>query len=261
MAVEQQEKKRVWIPPYIAWRTLNDLILRMEKEEPPARIDKSYLDTFSGGYQTQVLAALDALGLRNKKTAEVEERMHELVRAADTERRALVAAILREHYGAVLALGKNATQQQMVDAFREMGVSGTDTMRKVISFFLAAAKYSGVPVSKLWKTPAVRPAGQKRDKTLRGPSDQRGVGPGDGGDSGEEPKQSTRSLELESGAIVTLAVSADLFSLTGQDREFVFGLIDTMNSYSSPKRAQLPAAGGSGRTPDEGAEKTEVFAS
>ena len=55
----------------------------------------------------------------------------------------------------------NATQGQLEEAFREYGVSG-DTLRKAIAFYLAAAKYAQVPLSKNFRVPSVAAADGRR---------------------------------------------------------------------------------------------------
>ena len=38
-------------------------------------------------------------------------------------------------------------------------------------------------------------------------------------------------VKLNSGGLVTLSITADLFQLSGEDRGFVFELIDTLRGY------------------------------
>ena len=90
----------------------------------------------------------------------------------------------------------------MLDAFRAMGVTGQDTMRKVVSFFLSAAKYAGVSVSRHWKTPAVSssPRKPRTPGTGQGPPAAGGV---PAVSSEVDTKPNERSVTLSSGAVVT----------------------------------------------------------
>src|SRR5665213_533393 len=99
-----------WIPPYIAFTTLTDLLVKMEKNGgAPPQIERSYLDSYSGGYQSQVLAALKALGLIDDKGL-VQPTLTELVDNPD-QRKSLIAKLLREYYPEIVRLGTiNATQ-------------------------------------------------------------------------------------------------------------------------------------------------------
>lgn len=47
MAESEGELKKP-LPPYIAFKTLTDVIERMESEDIPTRVDPSYLDTYAG---------------------------------------------------------------------------------------------------------------------------------------------------------------------------------------------------------------------
>lgn len=175
---EQQKPK--WVPPYIAFPTLTGLIERMQAEGgPPSRIDRTYLDKFSGGYQSQVFATLKSLGLMGPN-GEVTPQLTGLVEAADADaRKQIIGDILRERYPKPVNLGTTkATQGQLEEAFREYGITG-DTLRKAIAFYLGAAKYAGVPVSSNFKVPSVtradgRPSGRKRRRA------------GDDGETGDE---------------------------------------------------------------------------
>lgn len=225
-------------PPYIAFKTVTTLVDRMVREEPPSRIDKSYLDTFSGGYQSQVLAALHSLDLL-EPDGRLADRLKLLVKADEPGRKAIVGEMVREFYPDALALGTNATQQQLLDAFSAMSAKVTgDTRRKAIAFFLNACQFSGVPVSRHWKTPRVPPSGVKRTgKGPQQPKDASGGAPEPEDDTGT-PLANTRELTLRTGAVIRLSLSVDLFSLRGEDRVFVFDLIDKMSDYE-----EMPGAG------------------
>ncbi len=256
MAQTNDETQSRWIPPYIVFRTITDLIGRMVEEEPPARIDKSYLHRFSGGYQTQVIAALNSLGLRDEGTGEVTKKLQALVSATDDERRALLADLIREHYMPLLTLGANATQQQMLDAFKAMGVNSGDTMRKSVAFFLNGANYAGITVSRHWRTPRVPPSTRRKTSGVNGDTRT----PAGAGVAGQTPEPidtgqpaNVRSVTLRSGGTVMLSVSVDLFSLSEEDRKFTLELVDKMRDYENQKA--LPPA--SSAESVEGGEEEE----
>jgi hypothetical protein len=150
-------------PPYISFRTLLNLIERMADEGVPRRIDRSFLSQLSGGYQTQVLAALRGLGLMGDD-GRVTDRLLALVQRPN-ERKALIAEILRERYPEAIALGEaNATQDELAEQFKRSGITGA-TLRKAIAFYLHASNFAGIPVSPFFKTPSVsesRTSGRRR---------------------------------------------------------------------------------------------------
>ncbi|MDM3973276.1 DUF5343 domain-containing protein [Mycobacterium marseillense] len=145
------------LPPYIAFKTLTDVVERMERDDIPTRVDPSYLDSYAGGYRPTVISNLQTLGLLGKG-GEPTERLEALVYANEAERQRLVGELISEFYSDIFALGLNSTQSQFLEAFVAKGVRG-DTRRKAISFFLKACAYSGVKVGSLWKTPPAAPTG------------------------------------------------------------------------------------------------------
>jgi hypothetical protein len=146
-------------PPYISFKTLTNLLERLQETHLPPRIDRSYLDWLSGGYQTQVIAALRWLDL----IGENGEVMGALTGLATTpqSRPQLIGELLRGHYAPIFALSaKNGTQGQLEDEFRNYGLSGS-TLRKAIAFFLHATQYAEIAVSPHFKVPAVRSSNGK----------------------------------------------------------------------------------------------------
>ena len=229
-----------WFPPYTAFRTVTDIIDRMEQEEPPARIDKSYLDNYSGGYQSIVLAALNNLGFRDE-SGKVTQRLEDLVKADAEKRKALFADLLHEYYQPVLDLGLNATQAQLIEAFRELGVNPGDTTRKAVAFFLAAAKFSGIPVSRHWKVPRVPSSGKPRRTTDTGSGAASGSTGTTTDDENPNPGGSpnSRTVQLRSGGTIKLQVSVDLFELSPDDQMFVLDLVKKLRDYGDQR--SLPA--------------------
>jgi hypothetical protein len=138
--------------PYVSFKTFTNLIERMATEGTPQRIDRSYLINLPGSTQSMLLSALDTFGLIDDAKRPTE-RMKALIAADPDQLAALIGDLVRRHYGPALNLGDDATQAQLEEVFTEhFSVSGS-TRRKAIAFFLAAAKFAGITVSKLFKTP------------------------------------------------------------------------------------------------------------
>jgi len=144
-------------PPYFAFRTLTNLLVKMEEHGPPTRIDRTFLTGMSGAGQTQFIAGLKSLGLIDDEGV-VQQRLIDLVTRPD-DRPALIGQALHDRYPAAVELGKkgNTTTGELLDVFRDSyGLQG-DTARKAIGFYLAAARYAGnIPLSPNFKTPSVR---------------------------------------------------------------------------------------------------------
>jgi len=148
------EPKAPAAPPYISFKTLTNLLERLQETHLPPRIDRSYLDGLSGGYQTQVIAALRWLDLIGEN-GEVTGTLTGLATAAPEIRPQMIGEMLRGHYAPIFALSaKNATQGQLEEEFRKFGITGA-TLRKAIAFFLHAARYAEIPVSPHFKIPPV----------------------------------------------------------------------------------------------------------
>jgi hypothetical protein len=166
-------------PPYAPFRTLLSLIERMEKEgDAPARIDKSYLVNVPWSAQDQLMQACRSLGLIDASNQPTES-LKRLVLDPDGRKQAF-AAILKERYPAQLALGTNATQDQLADVFKAGGTTGA-TLTKAVRFFLHAAQYAEIPLSPHFKAPRAESAPRKPRKA-RGAAKN-----GNDGDAVEQP--------------------------------------------------------------------------
>jgi hypothetical protein len=153
-------------PPYFAFKTLLNTLDQMKEKGIPTRVDRTFLVGMSGAGQTQFIAGLKSLGLIDGSGA-VQPRFTELVQASPTDRKRVLGEVLRDRYPEAVELGTtNATTGQLVEVFRDYGVTG-DTARKAIAFYLGAARYAGdVPVSPMFTTPKVTssPGAKRRPK-------------------------------------------------------------------------------------------------
>jgi hypothetical protein len=154
--------------PYFPWNALLSLVQRMATEEPPTRIDKSYLDNYSGTTQTAILSGLRWLGLITDD-GQLTVAFTVLVEADDAGRKQAIGDLLRSRYGLIIEMGtKNATQLELEEAFKAQFDAQGETRRKAVAFYLKAAQYAGVPVSRQWKTPRTTvPRSGRRKSGLR----------------------------------------------------------------------------------------------
>ena len=105
----------------------------------------------SGGYQSQVIAALRWLDLIGEN-GEIKPILVGLATTPD-QRPQVIGELLRTHYQSVFALSNsNGTQCQLEEEFRKFGVSGS-TLRRAVAFFLHAARYAEISVSPHFKIP------------------------------------------------------------------------------------------------------------
>jgi hypothetical protein len=143
--------------PYMPFQTLINLLLRIDREGTPRRLDGDYLSNMSGGTRSQLIAGLRWFGLIDAEDRP-QARLTELAKAGDG-RPAEVAKLWRERYAWALALvPENGTQGDLDEAFRKHNVSGS-TLRKATAFFLQGAKYANVPLSPFFRQPRVEGGG------------------------------------------------------------------------------------------------------
>lgn len=134
------------VPPYIAYRTLSNF-LEGFKRELPQRIDKTLMKSMAGGLQSQVIVALEYLGLT--EAGVTTEIMHRLVKSEGEKRKEIWKQILTEKYSFISEGGcdlTRATEGQLQECFARAGASG-DTARKSYAFFVRAAKDAGLELS------------------------------------------------------------------------------------------------------------------
>jgi hypothetical protein len=189
-------------------------------------VDRSVLAHKSGTIQSQLLLALKYLGLLTD-AGRPTDRLHRLVGSHGVERRNILRELVHSAYAFVFGGGfklESATTHQAEELFASTGASG-ETVRRCLSFFLAAARAAGIPVSPYikphrGKRPVAR-AGNGKEAAIRASSE---TGPG-------SRARATKAISLRSGGSLTLELSIDVFELDPGDRDFVFQMIDQLRRY------------------------------
>lgn len=236
-----------WTAPYASWLTLKNTIGRMSKDGGvPARIDRSYLTNLPGSAQGEIQTTLKALDL-------VDAQLHptdllgRLVGAAEENRPGIVKEIVTAKYVLPLALGPMATQSQLEDAFRKLGVTGS-TLRKAIRFFMNAAKYAEIPLSPHFKAPTA-------ETTIRKPRKPRTSGQDVGGGDDQSIAVQTPPVSnlhpFIQGLVDTLPGPGSAFPSEKQEAWFdtargIFRLIYTTGSDSPKEARPEPSLAGGG---------------
>ncbi len=215
------------IPPYVSYRTFRNFLVQMEKQGLPGRIDRSVLAHKSGSVQSQLFLALGFLGLIHKSGKPTED-MKRLLTGGHRERMTHFKELLERSYPFVFGTGfdvETATSDQTEELFRRTGASG-ETLRRCISFFVAAARESGIPVSSYikphrGKKSSVRTSAQGDPAPATTTSLPRPA-----------PSVTTRKVvQLRGGGTLTVHLDVDLFDLATDDRKLVFSLIDQIQDF------------------------------
>ncbi len=226
-------------PPYMAFQTFWNFVEELSAHPLPPLIDRSLMGTKSGTDQANLINTLKAFGLIDEDQ-KVLPTLNSLT-AADAEgRKPLLAEIVKKHYAAALGVSdSNGTASQLDQCFRDSyAVTGADTLRKSITFFLHAARTAGVPLSPHFK--ATRggqgaPGQPRKRTTKRKPKN-----------GAEEPEADTRQqtppadayrldVKLRTGGTMTLTVNVNPISLRGEDRAFFYDIVDKMADYEQPE--------------------------
>ena len=199
--------------PYVPFKTFLTALDSLEIGLPN-QLDRSVWPSYSGAIQGQLLGAFRFFGLMDEDNCPAPA-LRDLVSKREM-RRELLRALIERHYGSLVALDLTRTSPRQLDeAVRQYGLSGA-THKKAISFFLQAAQYSGMPLSVLLRS-KIRGAGGGGQRRRHAPA--------------TDAPAVAKSVHLKSGGTVTLTAVVDLFSLSAADREFVFQLIDKVQSY------------------------------
>lgn len=221
---------------YVAWPTFKNAVENLA-QGVPNQVDRSTFPGLSWGVQSQLLSGFKFLGLitaDNRPT----DALHALAVADEGARKDKLKAILQDKYADIFALDlTKATPNQLNEKMgSSYGVMG-DTREKAIRFFLAAAQYTGVPVSRFLAKPAPGAAAATNgNRATRGRRTTRPrPSPASNPQSDQTPTAppgTSRAVQLKSGGTLTLAATLDLFSLSADDRKFVFELIDKLEDYA-----------------------------
>lgn len=211
--------------PYVPFKTFLTAIETFERGLP-AQLDRSLWPSYSGAIQGQLLNAFRFLSLVDEADCPTAA-MRELVARRD-QRRVLLRRILESRYAQVIALDlARISPRQLDEAMRQYGLSGV-THKKALSFFLQAAAFAGLPMSPLLRG---------RTRATSAPSRRQRPDPAPARQATGAPALS-RSVALRGGGTVTITASVDLFKLEGEDRRFLFELIDRLKDYEgSPEGA------------------------
>lgn len=233
MTEGQNEKKKEQVP-YVPFKTFLSALDSLAQAMPHT-LDRSVFQNSSGAIQGQLLSAFRFFGLIN----DVGEPTPTLEALANDEkgRPAKLQKLLEKCYPELMELGlTKATSKSFNGVIASYGITGA-TLRKASSFFLQAARFSGLQLSP-YILKKSRSASKNRKRRTGPKPKAKGVSGLD--DSGHPPIQiptgPTRIIGLEKGVTLTLATSADPFQMSATDRRFVMELLDTLEAYETKKK-------------------------
>ena len=228
-------------PPYISFNTFKTLLYWLEKEGVPLRIDRSFWkEKFSGANGSKLMGALRFLGLLDgdKPTKELEILVSS---SLGDERSQIFVNILTKSYRNIpfeeLA---RATPSMIKEWFRVYPIDG-HTLRKATTFFINAAREAQIPMSNsiIKMTKSRRINSQQQIKSLNAASEEIATinkrTPAVNKLQDSETLRNSTTIPLSNGGTVVVDVAVNLFSLSEEDRSFVFSIVDLAKSYTSSK--------------------------
>jgi len=228
-------------PPYISFNTFKTLLYWLEKEGVPLRIDRSFWkEKFSGANGSKLMGSLRFLGLLDgdKPTKELEILVSS---SLGDERSQIFVNILTKSYRNIpfeeLA---RATPNMIKEWFRVYPIDG-HTLRKATTFFINAAREAQIPMSNsiIKMTKSRRINSQQQIKSLNAVSEEIATinkrTPAVNKLQDSETLRNSTTIPLSNGGTVVVDVAVNLFSLSEEDRSFVFSIVDLAKSYTSSK--------------------------
>lgn len=227
MPDEQQSKLS---PPYLPYKTLLSSLENLGQGIPP-KLDRSIWKNQPGTVQSQILSAYKFLGLMNDASGPTES-LKELVQHRATPRD-VMKKIIEARYKAILAHDLSIMTTTMLNSEFEtaFGVE-SETKKKAVRFFLQAAKANGFALSKFLLDQTRVSTGTRKKRASKRDNDT-AVDNGLDDEDANGTEREVKTITLKSGGELSFSLSVDLFALSKDDREFVFGLIDTLQAYEA----------------------------
>jgi hypothetical protein len=231
----EAEKEKL-TAPYVPFKTFMTALDHLKAITIPNKVDRAVFPSHAGIIQGQLIGAFRFLGLIDEHGKPHSDLA--LLAVGEKERKAALKDILKKRYSELVSLDlTRVSPSQFDDAISKYGVGGT-THQKAKSFFLKAAQYAELPLSPLL-TRKTRNSGESRRKrstaakVVHDPNisrvDQIPFAQNLG---------TTKKITLHCGGQLTLSVDVNLFDLDGDDRNFVFGLIDQIQIYEKGRKEE-----------------------
>jgi Family of unknown function (DUF5343) len=229
---------------YVGWTTFKSCILEgLAQGGIPNSINRSVWPGQSFGVQAQLVASVKFLGLVDDK-GKPTKALHDLTVEDEAKRKQVLATILRARYADVFALDvERTTIQELTETMAASYNVGGDTKEKAVRFFLSAAQYAEIPLSKRLTVSGGNTRRRPRRAKTAEPSASAIVA-----EKGHvplpaafQPVGEQRTFALASGATLTLSTSVGFMKLAKSDRDFVAGLIDQLDAYEADNDVEADA--------------------
>ncbi len=216
-------------PAYLPFKTFLSALDRLA-QGIPHEVGKECFPTYSGVMQGQIIGALRFFELIDDSGIPRGRVLEQLaIQKTAASRRANLLPLLKSAYSDIIKLGVTRLTPSKLDAaFDGYGISG-DTKRRAKTFFIQAAQFSGLELSPLLKRRSRPSFGRKKKQSnpiARADNERSKMESDSLNRNGEE----SVTIELSGGVTLTVKLVGRLVGLEKQDREFAFGIIDSVNA-------------------------------
>jgi hypothetical protein len=233
------ENGQKYSAPYLPFKTFLTGLDHLATITIPRKIELSTFYDMSGHNRAQMLSALKFFKLVDKDGTP-ESSLSELAHNKD-ERKELIRKLLETFYSDIIAEDLSTTTPSQLDKALDgaaYNVSG-ETKKKAKTFLLNAATFAGYkPHHLLTKITRNRRKGAAKqaaagsgkaaqtDTNSNADTDAPPPPPRQG-----EPEGTKKTIQLRRGGSLTLSLAVNILELKGEDRAFVFELIDRLEEY------------------------------
>lgn len=223
----QEIRDTVLPAPYLPFKTFLGSFDPFSQGIPP-KIDRTLWNQ-SGFVQGLIMNAYRYFHLVDVNSKPMPQ-LQQLVKSKNEGRKAEIKKLLEIGYPEIAATHDLTTMTpKMLDELMDKYNVTGETKKKAITFFLQAAKFADMPLSSFLTDKIRSTSGTRRRRATTVSSTGNRVTP-NSTPSGITTA-STKRLDLASNGTIEMTISYDPFSISKDDRDFLFELIDRLQQY------------------------------
>lgn len=219
---------------YLPFSTFLTALDYLKTVSIPNRVEQGTFPNLSGQARSQIVSALRFFGLIDAKGTPQPD-LQELVNNDSAQRKAIIKKLIEKRYPDVVALDfAKMTPNELDEKLSGDHYNiGGETKKKAKTFLLKAAIYAGFTVHPLL-TKITRNRKREGGKRAAGKTERQEQGKPDSEPKVRTPSADEKVIKLRNGGSLTLSIDVGILALKGEDRTFVFDLIDKIEAYESP---------------------------
>jgi hypothetical protein len=214
-------------PAYLPFKTFLSALDRLA-QGIPHEVKKERFPTYSGVMEGQIIGALRFFELIDDNGVPKGTVLERLAQEKTVgSRRRNLLPLLKAGYSDIIKLGLTRLTPSKLDAaFENYAISG-DTKRRAKTFFIQAAQFAGLELSPLLTRRTRASTGKKKKQSPLTGAEQSTLNQESIGNNGEE----SVTIQLSGAVTLTVILAGKLVRLDKDDREFAFGIIDSVNAH------------------------------